>query len=75
MTKEEIAEMNILDLLLKVKLIPSKGEGRRLVQQNGLTVNGDKVTDINMTVTEDLFADDGMIVKKGKKVFHRIVLK
>ncbi len=74
-TKEEIAEMNILDLLLKVKLIPSKGEGRRLVQQNGLTVNGDKVTDINMTVTEDLFADDGMIVKKGKKVFHRIILK
>ncbi len=74
-TKAEINGINILDLLVNIKLIPSKGEGRRLVQQNGLSVNGEKVTDINMAVTEDLFEDEGMIVKKGKKVFHRVILK
>lgn len=71
----EIADMTILDLLVQVKLIPSKGEGRRLIQQNGLSVNDQKVTDPNMPVTADLFGDDGLIAKKGKKVYHRIVLK
>lgn len=75
LAKAEIEGLTILDLLANIKLIPSKGEGRRLIQQNGLSVNGEKVTDVNMPVTEDLFADDGMIVKKGKKVFHRVILK
>ncbi|HIU49130.1 MAG TPA: tyrosine--tRNA ligase [Candidatus Avimonoglobus intestinipullorum] len=65
----------ILDVLLKTGLIPSKAEGRRLVQQNGLSVNEKKVNDPNMTVTAELFAGDGMIIKKGKKVFHRVVIK
>ncbi len=73
--KAEIEGLTILDLLTNIKLIPSKGEGRRLIQQNGLSVNGEKVTDVNMAVTEKLFEDDGMIVKKGKKVFHRVILK
>jgi len=72
--KASIDGMMLLDLLLEVKLIPSKGEGRRLIQQGGLTVNGEKVTDQNKTVSADDFTDDGMIVKKGKKVFHRILL-
>ena len=74
-TADDIRDMTILDLLMKVKLIPSKGEGRRLIQQNGLSVNDQKVTDPNMAVTADLFANDGLIAKKGKKVYHRIVLK
>ncbi|MDY3928027.1 MAG: S4 domain-containing protein, partial [Clostridia bacterium] len=74
-TADEIKDKTILDLLVMIKLIPSKGEGRRLVQQNGLSVNDVKVTDSNMPVTDDLFGNDGMIVKKGKKVFHRIVKK
>lgn len=73
--KAEIEGLNILDLLANIKLIPSKGEGRRLIQQNGLSVNGEKVTDVNMAVSDELFGDDGMIVKKGKKVFHRVILK
>ena len=72
---DDIDGKAILDLLTQIKLIPSKGEGRRLVQQNGLTVNDEKVTDPNMAVNADMFANDGMIVKKGKKVYHRIVLK
>ena len=70
---DEIKDKTILDLLVMIKLIPSKGEGRRLVQQNGLTVNDEKVTDPNMPVTDDMFNENGMIVKKGKKVFHRII--
>lgn len=73
--KADIDGLTVLDLLVNIKLIPSKGEGRRLIQQNGLSINGDKVTDVNMVVTENLFGDDGMIVKKGKKVFHRVILK
>ncbi len=64
---------SLLDMLVAINFIPSKGEGRRLVQQNGLSVNDNKVTDVNMPLTEDLFTEDGLIVKKGKKVFHRII--
>lgn len=67
--------INILDLLTQVKLIPSKGEGRRLIQQNGLSLNGEKVTAVDLTVTPEMFADDGLVVKKGKKTFLRLVLK
>ncbi len=66
--------MGVLDLLVKTGLLPSKGEARRLVQQNGLSINDEKYTDVNGVVTEDMFTDDGMIIKKGKKVFHRVTL-
>ncbi len=66
--------INVLDLLTQVNLIPSKGEGRRLIQQNGLSINNEKVTAVDMTITKDMF-DDGMVVKKGKKTFLKIVLK
>ncbi len=64
----------LLDVLCEIKLIPSKAEGRRLIQQNGLSVNDKKVTDPADVITADMFGEDGMIVKKGKKVFHKIVL-
>ncbi len=66
---------SVLDMLVGINFIPSKGEGRRLVQQNGLSVNDSKVTDVNMPLTDDLFTDEGMIVRKGKKVIHRIIKK
>ena len=68
-------EINVLDLLVNVKLIPSKGEGRRLIQQNGLSINGDKVTAVDFTVTPDMFKEDGLVIKKGKKTFLKLVLK
>ena len=71
----EAVGMGILDVLAATGLVPSKGEGRRLIQQNGLSVNDEKVADVNMTITEDLFGEDGMIIKKGKKVYHRVTLK
>ena len=68
-------EINILDLMLKVGLIPSKGEGRRLVQQGGVSVDDAKVSDISKTFTAADFEKGHVIIKKGKKVFHKVVLK
>lgn len=64
--------MGVLDMLVKTGLLKSKGEARRLVQQNGLTINDAKYTDVNGTVTEDMFIDGSLIIKKGKKTFHRV---
>jgi len=75
LAEADVIGQGILDVLLAVKLIPSKGEGRRLIQQNGIAVNDEKISDVNMTVTKDMFGENGMIVKKGKKVFHKIVIK
>ncbi len=66
-------EINVVDLLQKTGLTASKGEGRRLVQQGGITVNGEKVTDLLFTVSrEDLLR--GVVIKKGKKVFHKALI-
>ena len=67
--------INILDLLMNCGLIPSKGEGRRLVQQGGVSIDGEKVSAIDFALTADMFKDGEVIIKKGKKVFHRVVLK
>ena len=66
------AGISVLDLLVKVGLVPSKGEGRRLVEQGGLTVNGEKVANVALTIDDSYFPDGEMIVKKGKKVFLKI---
>ena len=65
--------IGILDLMLKCELIPSKGEGRRLVQQGGVSINDTKVTDPATTLTAENFAE-GVVIKKGKKVFHKVNL-
>ena len=67
--------INILDLMLKAGLIPSKGEGRRLVQQGGVSVDDAKVSDISKAFTAADFEKGHVIIKKGKKVFHKVVLK
>jgi len=73
---DEMGEgINILDLLMTCGLIPSKGEGRRLVQQGGVSIGSEKVAAIDRMVTAADFTDGEVIIKKGKKVFHRVVLK
>ena len=67
--------INSLDLMQKAGLIASKGEGRRLVQQGGVSVDDVKVTDIAKTCTAADFEKGHVIIKKGKKVFHKVVLK
>jgi len=71
----EGGQIGVLNLLVACGLAPSKGEARRLVQQGGVSVNNEKVADVNAVLAQELFAGDGVIIKKGKKVFHRAVLK
>ncbi|MBQ4054713.1 MAG: tyrosine--tRNA ligase [Clostridia bacterium] len=63
--------ITLIDLMLKGKLAPSKGEARRLIQQGGVSVNDVKADKFDLAFTAGDFDGDGVIVKKGKKVYHR----
>lgn len=67
--------MTIIELLELTKLIPSRGEGRRLIQQGGLKMNENKVDSFDQVITADDFNDGILMLQKGKKVFHRVVMK
>ncbi len=67
--------LNILDLLVKTGLVPSKGEGRRLVQQGGIYAGEATIPSIDFQLSEELFKDGELIIKKGKKTYHKIILK
>lgn len=74
--KAEVAQgVQILDLMARTGLIPSKGEGKRLIQQGGLTLNNEKVESFERVVTEADFESGELIIRKGKKSFHRVVLE
>ena len=64
--------IDILDILMKDEITKSRGEGRRLVQQGGISVDDAKVTDFTMSFTKDALAEKPIVVKKGKKIFHKI---
>ena len=66
--------IDILTLLVKSGLVPSKAEARRAVQQGGVAVNGEKVSDIHTGYGADTFSGDGIVLKKGKKSFRKIVM-
>ena len=68
-------QIGVLDLLVACGLAPSKGEARRLVQQGGVSVNGEKVSGVDQRLDQALFGGEGVIIKKGKKVFHRAVVR
>lgn len=72
--KDELdAGKDILTILVDTKLAASRGEARRLVQQGGVSVNGEKVTEIDATFTTANYNDEGVIlIKKGKKAFHQV---
>lgn len=71
----DVVGMGVLDMLVKTGLLSSKGEARRLVQQNGLSINDEKYTDPQGIVTADMVTENGIIIKKGKKVYHRVVVE
>jgi tyrosyl-tRNA synthetase len=66
--------IDAISLLVKTGLAPSRGEARRLIQQNGVSANGEKIAAIDVTYDASAFAGDGLMLKKGKKVFHRVVM-
>jgi len=63
--------INIIELLEIMKLIPSRGEGRRLIAQGGISLNGEKITSHEHIIKEDDFKDGYILIQKGKKIFHR----
>ena len=65
----------LLDILVAGKIIPSKAEGKRLVQQGGLSLNGEKVTDIKRTLNKEDFEDGVALIKRGKKNFNKIIIE
>jgi len=74
-TKEELVKgMDILTLLQKTNLVPSRSEGRRLIQQGGIKVQNQKISDIDYLITEKDFENSSLMIQKGKKVFHRVQL-
>ena len=77
LTEEDLAEgsIDILTMLLKSGLVPSKAEARRAVQQGGVAVDGEKVSDIQTVYSREMLSGDGLILKKGKKNFRKVVLK
>ena len=76
LTADELEDgcMDILTMLVKAQLVPSKSEARRAVQQGGVSVDGEKITNIHEVFTEDAFKA-GVVVKKGKKNFRKIVME
>lgn len=66
--------INVLDLLLQSTVIPSKSEGRRLLQQGGIFINGEKVDDFNLLITLKDFSNNELMIKKGKKVYHKVII-
>ena len=65
-------KIDILDILLKTNITKSRGEGRRLVQQGGVSIDDAKVNDIGLSFTSDDLKANAIIVKKGKKIFHKV---
>lgn len=76
LTAEDLTDgaIGILDLMLKCGLVPSKKEARRLIEQGGVELDGEKVADINVFVTAGQLSGEGVTIKKGKKVFHRAMV-
>jgi tyrosyl-tRNA synthetase len=59
-------------MMVKCKLAPSKKEARRLVEQGGVEINGEKVASATTSYTAEQLSGDGLMLKKGKKVYHRV---
>mgnify|MGYP002853439622 CR=1 FL=1 len=71
----EDGKIGLLNLLVKAGLAPSNGEARRNVQQGGVSIDGEKVSDPRATVTRESIGEKGIVIKRGKKKFMKIVVK
>lgn len=67
--------VDILTILVKSGLVPTRNEGRRAVEQGGVSVDGEKVTDIKAVFTKEQLGGDGVVVKRGKKNFRKVVVE
>ena len=72
---KEILDINIVDLLVESKLVSSKSEARRLIEQNGISLNQKKINSIEQTITNNDLSDNSLILQKGKKIFLKVLFK
>ena len=72
-TKLDSSTISIVDAIVLCKMAPSKGQARTLINQGGISLNDNKITDINYIMSDSDFKDGYAILKKGKKVFHRLI--
>ena len=77
LTGEDFADgsIDVISVLCKSGLTASRSEGRRAIEQGGVTVGSDKITDVKAVLAKDVFAGDGVVVKRGKKNFRKVILK
>ena len=76
-TEDDFTEgtIDLISVLCKTGLVQSRSEGRRAIEQGGVTLGSDKVTDVKAAFGKDVFAGEGVVVKRGKKNFRKVVLK
>jgi tyrosyl-tRNA synthetase len=75
-SKETLAaNSGIIDILVLTGLAPSKSEGKRLIKQGGIYVNDERIDDFDRQVTEKDVNDGKMMIRKGKKIYHRIIIE
>lgn len=77
LSEEDFADgsIDVISVLCKSGLTASRSEGRRAIEQGGVTVGSDKITDVKAVLAKDVFAGDGVVVKRGKKNFCKVILK
>ncbi len=77
LTEEDFTEgaIDMIAVLCKAGLVQSRSEGRRAIEQGGVTLENEKVTDIRASFGKDVFMGEGVIVKRGKKNFRRVIFK
>ena len=72
---EYTEELKLVDFLMLTEMFPSKSEARRMVEQNAISINNEKVNNPDLLITRDMFKDNAVLVQKGKKNFKKMVLK
>ena len=77
LTEEDFTEdaIDVISLLVKAELVPTRSEGRRAIQQGGVSIDGEKVTDIYHSVAKADIPEEGLVLKRGKKKFKKICVK
>lgn len=68
-------DTTLIDLLILTKLVPSKSEARRMIEQNGISLNGNKENDVNKKISITDFIDNALVIQKGKKQFIKVIIK
>lgn len=68
-------DLSLIDLLVKIELVSSKSEAKRIIEQNGIKINGKRENDITRVITLDDLENNSLIVQKGKNVFLKILFK